>query len=109
MQKKIPHVHEAHGHQRIDNYHWMTQRDAPEVIDYLNQENDYYEKMSAHTKQLKDDLFEEIKSRINEDDESVPYFWNGYWYYTKMKKGEVILFIIVKKNLFLMKKNSYLM
>ncbi|GAK95214.1 protease II [Nonlabens ulvanivorans] len=95
--KKIPHVHEAHGHQRIDNYHWMTQRDAPEVIDYLNQENDYYEKMSAHTKQLKDDLFEEIKSRINEDDESVPYFWNGYWYYTKMKKGESYPFYYRKK------------
>lgn len=95
--KKIPHVHEAHGHQRIDNYHWMTQRDAPEVIDYLNQENDYYEKMTAHTKQLKVDLFEEIKSRINEDDESVPYFWNGYWYYTKMKKGESYPFYYRKK------------
>ncbi|WP_397299410.1 S9 family peptidase [Nonlabens ulvanivorans] len=95
--KKIPHVHEAHGHQRIDNYHWMTQRDAPEVINYLNQENDYYEKMTAHTKQLKVDLFEEIKSRINEDDESVPYFWNGYWYYTKMKKGESYPFYYRKK------------
>ncbi|MBF4983447.1 S9 family peptidase [Nonlabens mediterrranea] len=97
--KKIPHVHEAHGHQRIDNYHWMTQRDAPEVVDYLTQENDYYDKMSLHTEQLKVDLFEEIKSRINEDDESVPYFWNGYWYYTKMKKGESYPFYYRKKDL----------
>lgn len=95
--KKIVHVHEVHGHQRIDNYHWMTERDAPEVINHLNNENAYYERKTAHTAQLKEDLFEEIKSRINEDDESVPYFWNGYWYYTKMKKGESYPFYYRKK------------
>lgn len=86
--KKIPHVHEMHGHHRLDNYHWMKERDAPEVIDYLNHENEYYEQMTAHTKALKESLFEEIKSRLKEDDESVPYLYNGYWYMTKMEKGE---------------------
>jgi len=96
--KKITHVHENHGHKRIDNYHWMIERDAPEVIDYLNEENDYYERTTAHTNRLKENLFEEIKSRINEDDESVPYLWNGYWYYTKMKKGESYPFYYRKKD-----------
>ncbi len=86
--KKIPYIHEIHGHQRLDHYHWMKERDAPEVIDYLNQENEYYEQMTAHTNDLKNDLFEEIKSRIKEDDESVPYLYNGYWYFTKMEVGE---------------------
>jgi oligopeptidase B len=86
--KKIPHVHDIHGHQRLDDYHWMKQRDSPEVIDYLNEENDYYEKMTAHTADLKKSLFEEIKSRIKEDDSSVPYLYNGYWYFTKMEEGE---------------------
>ncbi len=86
--RKIPHVHEMHGHQRLDHYHWMKERDTPEVIDYLNKENDYYEQMTAHTNPLKDDLFEEIKSRLKEDDESVPYLYNGYWYFTKMEIGE---------------------
>ncbi len=86
--KKIPHVHDKHGHQRVDPYHWMSQRDAPEVIDYLNKENDYYEKVTAHTNDLKESLFQEIKSRIKEDDESVPYLLNNYWYYTKMVAGE---------------------
>ncbi|MGJ8684398.1 MAG: S9 family peptidase [Nonlabens sp.] len=95
--KKIAHVHEAHGHQRIDNYHWMIERDAPEVLSYLKQENEYYDIMTSHTDQLKEDLFEEIKSRINEDDESVPYKWNGYWYYTKMKKGMSYPFYYRKK------------
>ena len=86
--KKISHVHDIHGHQRIDNYHWMTERDAPEVIDYLKKENDYYDASTAHTNQLKDDLFNEIKGRIKEDDESVPYLLNGYWYISKMETGE---------------------
>ncbi|MEO9953891.1 S9 family peptidase [Nonlabens sp.] len=86
--KKISHVHDMHGHQRIDNYHWMTERDAPEVIDYLKRENDYYDASTAHTNQLKDDLFNEIKGRIKEDDESVPYLLNGYWYISKMETGE---------------------
>jgi oligopeptidase B len=60
---------------------------VPEVISYLNEENDYYEKMTAHTADLKESLFEEIKGRLKEDDESVPYLYNGYWYITKKWKG----------------------
>lgn len=86
--KQIPHVHTAHNHERIDPYHWMTERDAPEVIDYLEQENAYYESMTQHTNGFKDALFEEIKSRIKEDDQSVPYQLNGYWYYTRMEQGK---------------------
>jgi oligopeptidase B len=86
--KKISHVHDKHGHQRLDHYHWMTERDAPEVISYLKQENEYYEDLTAHTNHLKDALFNEIKGRIKEDDESVPYLLNGYWYISKMKTGE---------------------
>jgi oligopeptidase B len=79
---------ETHGHTRIDNYYWMNDREDQRVIDYLNAENDYYEKMTAHTKQFRDDLFEEMKSRIQEDDESVPYFKNGYYYITRYEKGK---------------------
>lgn len=86
--KKIPHVHDIHNHQRIDNYHWMAQRDAPEVIDYLKKENEYYENGTKHTAALKEQLFEEIKGRIKEDDTSVPYLLNGYWYMSKMEIGE---------------------
>jgi oligopeptidase B len=86
--KKLTHVHDMHGHQRIDNYHWMTERDAPEVIDYLKKENEYYDATTQHTDTLKEDLFKEIKSRIKEDDESVPYLLNGYWYISKMETGE---------------------
>ncbi len=86
--KKIAHIHDKHGHQRIDNYHWMSERDAPEVLDYLKSENAYYESVTQHTNDLKEELFQEIKGRIKEDDESVPYLLNGYWYISKMKTGE---------------------
>jgi len=58
------------------------------VIDYLNKENDYYDAHTAHTKKFQTSLFEEMKSRIKEDDSSVPYKYNGYWYITKYEKGK---------------------
>ena len=72
---------------RIDNYYWLNNRDNPEVIDYLNQENEYYESNTFHTVNFQKKLFEEIKNKIKEDDESVPYFLNGYWYVTKFKEN----------------------
>jgi len=86
--KKIAKNLEFHGDVRIDNYYWMNNRDNPEVIDYLNQENEYNEKMTAHTKEFQERLFEEMKGRIKEDDESVPYKLNGYWYLTRFETGK---------------------
>jgi len=86
--KVIPHELEKHGHVRIDNYYWLNDRENPEVIDYLNKENDYYNQSTAHTKDFQKDLFEEMKARIKEDDSSVPYFYNGYYYITRFEKGK---------------------
>lgn len=79
---------EKHGDKRIDNYYWLNERENPEVIDYLNKENEYYQKSTAHTKQLQDELFLEMKGRIKEDDSSVPYFYNGYYYITRYEAGK---------------------
>ncbi|MEC4113191.1 S9 family peptidase [Myroides pelagicus] len=83
-----PHELTAHNHTRIDNYFWLNNREDQEVIDYLNAENAYYEAETAHTKTFQTDLFEEMKSRIKEDDSSVPYFYNGYYYITRFEKGK---------------------
>lgn len=85
---KKPHQLEKHGDVRIDDYYWMNERENPEVIAYLNAENDYYQKSTAHTKKFQEDLFEEMKARIKEDDSSVPYFYNGYWYITRYEKNK---------------------
>lgn len=86
--KIIPHTLEKHGDIRIDNYYWLNDRENQEVIDYLNAENKYYEEMTAHTKNFQKVLFEEMKSRIKEDDESVPYLYNNYWYITRYETGQ---------------------
>jgi oligopeptidase B len=86
--KKISHQLEKHGDVRIDNYFWMKDREHPEVINYLNAENEYCDAKMTHTKNFQKDLFEEMKARIKEDDSSVPYKYNGYWYITKFEKGK---------------------
>ena len=86
--KIIPKQLEKHGHIRTDNYYWLNERENPEVIEYLNQENEYYQQSTAHTKEFQKDLFEEMKARIKEDDQSVPYFYNGYFYITRFEKGK---------------------
>ncbi|WP_442902273.1 S9 family peptidase [Flavobacterium sp. C4GT6] len=79
---------EKHGDVRIDNYYWLNERENPEVIDYLNKENEYYQQCTAHTKEFQKELFEEMKGRIKEDDSSVPYLYNGYYYITRYEKGK---------------------
>jgi oligopeptidase B len=85
--KKNPHRLFHHDHERIDDYFWLNDRENPEVIAYLEQENAYYQAATAHTKELQDALFVEMKRRIKEDDSSVPYFYNGYYYITRFEKG----------------------
>lgn len=86
--KKIPKTLEKHGDKRVDDYFWLNDRQNKDVIDYLNSENQYYEETTAHTKGLKNLLFEEMKGRVKEDDSSVPYFLNGYWYMTRFETGK---------------------
>lgn len=89
---------EKHGDIRVDDYFWMKERDHPEVIDYLERENDYYDKMTAHTKGFQKDLFKEMKERIKEDESSVPYKSNGYWYYNRYEVGKGYPFLCRKKD-----------
>lgn len=77
-----------HGDDRVDPYFWLNDRDNPEVIAYLEAENAYYEQMTAHTKALQQTLFDEMKSRMKEDDSSVPYLYNGYYYQTRFETGK---------------------
>jgi oligopeptidase B len=85
--KIIPTELEKFDDIRIDNYFWLNDRENPEVIDYLNKENEYYQAMTAHTHNFQKELFEEMKSRIKEDDQSVPYLYNGYYYITRFETG----------------------
>ena len=86
-----------HGDVRVDNYFWMRLSDeqklAPvkdahtqKVINYLEAENDYHDKITAYNKNFEEELFLEMKGRIKEDDATVPYKDNGYFYITRYEK-----------------------
>ncbi len=77
-----------HGDTRIDNYYWLREIENPKVIDYLNEENAYREAVMKDTEGLQEKLYNEIVGRIKQDDQSVPYFKNGYYYYTRYEEGK---------------------
>jgi len=86
--EKVPYELNEHGKTRVDNYYWMNDRDDPKVIDYLNAENDYTKAKMKHAEAFREKLFEEMKGRVKETDESVPYFYNGYYYYNRYEEGK---------------------
>lgn len=86
--KQIPHVFNEHGNTRVDNYYWLNERENPEVIDYLNAENEYLDSQLKHTEPLQKQLYDEIIARIKQDDMSLPVFKKGYYYYSRYEEGK---------------------
>jgi oligopeptidase B len=86
--KIIPHELTIHDHTRIDNYYWLNQREDSAVIQYLTDENAYTDALMKHTEKFQENLYNELLGRIKQDDNSVPYFKNDYWYYTRYEEGK---------------------
>ena len=86
--KKIQKILETNGDQRVDDYFWMNERENPEVISYLEEENKYCDFVMKDTEDFQQELFEEMKARYNQDDESLPYFFNDYWYIVRFESGK---------------------
>jgi oligopeptidase B len=86
--KKIDKKMTIHGETRVDPYYWLRERENPEVIDYLEAENAYTDAQMKDTKRLQKKLYKEMVGRIKQDDESVPYWMNGYLYYSRFEKGK---------------------
>ena len=85
--KIVPHRLEQHGQARIDNYYWLKERTNPEVVAYLEAENAWAAQAMKHTEALQETLFNEMVGRLKQDDSSVPYLDEGYWYYTRFVEG----------------------
>ena len=85
---KHPYVHVLHGDERLDDYFWLRDRDNPDVMAYLEAENAYTEIKMEHTRSLQDTLYQEMLSRIQEDDLSVPYREGEFYYYTRTETGK---------------------
>lgn len=87
LAKRVPHVHEAHGDRRTDDYHWLRDREDPDVTAYLEAENAYTEAVMAPTKALQDRLYSEIVARIQETDMSVAVHHGPFRYYSRSVEG----------------------
>jgi oligopeptidase B len=88
LAKKIPFPITTHGHTRVDDYYWLREKTNQEVLDYLEAENEYTKQVLGHTEELQAQLFEEMKGRIQETDEEVPYRVDDYYYYSRTVEGQ---------------------
>jgi oligopeptidase B len=78
----------AFGEKRNDPYYWLNERENPKVLDYLKAENLLFDSVMAPVVGLQQKLFDEMVARVKQDDNSVPYFKNSYWYYTRYETGK---------------------
>ncbi len=78
----------VHGDPRSDDYHWLRDRDDPRTLAYLRAENAYAEAWLAPHAELKEALYQEMYSRIQQDDDSVPMRKGDWWYSLRTRQGE---------------------
>ncbi|HLL65143.1 MAG TPA: S9 family peptidase [Micromonosporaceae bacterium] len=88
MAKRLPTERTHHGDTVVDDYAWLQDKDDPATIDYLKAENAYTEAATGHLAALRETLFEEIKSKTQETDLSVPFRKGGFWYYSRTEEGK---------------------
>ncbi|MFF4418805.1 S9 family peptidase [Streptosporangium sp. NPDC001559] len=86
--KKVPSERVHHGDTVVDDYAWLTVKDDPETIAYLEAENAYTRQATAHLEGLQETIFQEIKGRTLETDLSVPTRKKGWWYYSRTEEGK---------------------
>jgi oligopeptidase B len=85
---KLAHQIEIHGDTIVDDYFWLRDRDNPQVMEYLKAENEYTEQVLKPHAELRESLFQELKARVKEDDNSVPVKKDDYYYYSRVAAGE---------------------
>lgn len=86
--KIVPHTVVRHNCTLVDDYAWLQDKTNPEVIAYLEAENAYARAVLQHTESLQQQLFEEMRGRIKEDDSSAPQWRGEYLYYWRYPKDQ---------------------
>jgi oligopeptidase B len=86
--RKIPVADTLFADVRVDDYRWMRDKSSPDVIAYLEAENEYTAAMTAHIVELTETVYQEMVGRIKETDLSVPYLDNGFFYYSRTEEGK---------------------
>ncbi len=87
LARRDPKATLLHGHTLWDDYGWLREKSSSEVLAYLEAENAYTAEVMNETRVLQDKLYSEMLSHIKETDESVPYLYRGWWYFTRTVEG----------------------
>jgi oligopeptidase B len=86
--RRVPYERTFHGDTFVDEYAWLSDKESPETIAFLESENAYTEAMTAGQEELRQAIFGEIKARTKETDLSVPSRKGGWWYYVRTIEGQ---------------------
>ncbi|MBS2035023.1 S9 family peptidase [bacterium] len=86
--KIVPHLTNIHGQELVDHYFWLRDRNDPDTLAYLKAENAYCDKLMNPTRPLQKKLYQEMLSRVQEDDQRAPYRIGKYGYFARSKKGK---------------------
>ncbi len=86
--EREPHETKIHGETLVDPYFWLRDREDDRVVGYLEAENAYTARMTEHTAKLRAELFEEMRSHIEETDVTAPYRMGEYFYYSRTEEGK---------------------
>jgi oligopeptidase B len=86
--KRVPQERTHHGDTVVDEYSWLADKDDPDTIAHLEAENAFTEEATRHLEDLRESIFQEIKSRTLETDLSVPTRKRGWWYYSRTEQGK---------------------
>lgn len=82
-----PRAFRVHDHELVDPYHWLRNRNDPEVLPYLEAENAYAEAMMAPARPLREALYRELVGHVHETDVSAPYRRGRFLYYARTEAG----------------------
>lgn len=86
--KRIPHPHELHGDVREDDYYWLKDRNNSEVIQYLEDENQYYDEIMSPLKVQTEQIYESMVARVPDSEVDVPVQQGPYFYYSRLDKSK---------------------
>jgi len=96
--RKVPKIDVVHGDVRQDDYFWLREKDSPDVVAYLEAENAYTEALTRPTAAFQDALYREMLARIKEDDQSVPYPYGAWLYYSRTETGKQYAILCRKRS-----------
>ncbi|KGR79192.1 S9 family peptidase [Ureibacillus manganicus] len=86
--KRVPYTHELHGDRREDEYYWLKDRTNPEVIQYLEEENRYYEENMKPLEKHTEQIYQSMVDRVPESEVKVPVQRGPFFYYSRLDKDK---------------------